>query len=101
MAIDPPPVRPTSPHGYELRTRIAALTGHIRPIAEGTLYPKIKRMEQAGLLHRTGPSRGTPPRTHPHRRGTHRPAGTATRTGRPRHQRREPLVRRPGLLAPP
>lgn len=31
-------------HGYELRTRLAALTGHIRPISDGTLYPAIKRL---------------------------------------------------------
>lgn len=39
-------------HGYELRKRVAALTGHVRPIADGTLYPAIKRMERAGLLRR-------------------------------------------------
>ncbi|SBT91265.1 transcriptional regulator, PadR family [Streptomyces sp. DI166] len=40
-------------HGYELRKRITALTGHVRPIAESTLYPAIKRLEKAGLLERT------------------------------------------------
>jgi DNA-binding PadR family transcriptional regulator len=39
-------------HGYELRRRIAALTGHVKPIAEGTLYPAIKRLEKAGWLRR-------------------------------------------------
>ncbi|MGW1055230.1 PadR family transcriptional regulator [Streptomyces sp. NPDC001118] len=39
-------------HGYELRTRIARLTGHVRAISHGTLYPAIKRMEKAGLLRR-------------------------------------------------
>ncbi|MDT9696810.1 PadR family transcriptional regulator [Streptomyces sp. P17] len=39
-------------HGYELRKRITALTGHVRPIAESTLYPAIKRLETAGLLER-------------------------------------------------
>ncbi|WP_327043955.1 PadR family transcriptional regulator [Microbispora sp. NBC_01189] len=39
-------------HGYDLRTRLAALTGHVRPIADGTLYPAIKRLERAGLLVR-------------------------------------------------
>ncbi|MEU7655448.1 PadR family transcriptional regulator [Micromonospora taraxaci] len=39
-------------HGYELRRRVAALTGHVRPIADGTLYPTIKRMERADLLRR-------------------------------------------------
>ncbi|MFI6335153.1 PadR family transcriptional regulator [Streptomyces sp. NPDC050535] len=39
-------------HGYELRKRITALTGHVKPVAEGTLYPAIKRLETAGLLAR-------------------------------------------------
>lgn len=39
-------------HGYELRKRITALTGHVRPVAESTLYPAIKRLEQGGLLAR-------------------------------------------------
>ncbi|MFF4800514.1 PadR family transcriptional regulator [Streptomyces sp. NPDC001351] len=40
-------------HGYELRKRITALTGHVKPVAESTLYPAIKRLEKAGLLART------------------------------------------------
>lgn len=39
-------------HGYELRSRVAALTGHVRPIADGTLYPAIKRLERPGWLRR-------------------------------------------------
>ncbi|MFI8522383.1 PadR family transcriptional regulator [Streptomyces sp. NPDC085481] len=39
-------------HGYELRKRITALTGHVRPVGESTLYPAIKRLEKAGLLVR-------------------------------------------------
>ncbi|MFG3437134.1 PadR family transcriptional regulator [Nonomuraea sp. NPDC047897] len=39
-------------HGYQLRRHIAALTGHVRPIADGTLYPLLKRLEAAGLLRR-------------------------------------------------
>jgi DNA-binding PadR family transcriptional regulator len=39
-------------HGYELRKRITALTGHVRPVAESTLYPAIKRLEKAELLAR-------------------------------------------------
>ena len=39
-------------HGYELRKRITALTGHVRPVAESTLYPAIKRLEKSGLLAR-------------------------------------------------
>lgn len=37
-------------HGYELRRRLAALTGHVRPIADGTLYPAIKRVVEGGLV---------------------------------------------------
>ncbi|KOG35657.1 MULTISPECIES: PadR family transcriptional regulator [Streptomyces] len=39
-------------HGYELRRHLVALTGHIRPISDGTLYPAIKRLEADGLLTR-------------------------------------------------
>ncbi|WP_424890972.1 PadR family transcriptional regulator [Streptomyces sp. XH2] len=50
-------------HGYELRKRIAALTGHVKPVAEGSLYPAIKRLESAGLLAReTRPGHGAAPR---------------------------------------
>ena len=50
-------------HGYELRRRVGALTGHVRPIADGTLYPAIKRLESAGLVtRRTQPGAGAAPR---------------------------------------
>lgn len=50
-------------HGYELRKRITALTGHVRPVAESTLYPAIKRLEKAGWLAReTQPGSGAAPR---------------------------------------
>ncbi|MGP9016988.1 PadR family transcriptional regulator [Streptomyces sp. BR1] len=50
-------------HGYELRKRITALTGHVRPVGESTLYPAIKRLEKAGLLAReTQPGVGAAPR---------------------------------------
>ncbi|WP_327583075.1 PadR family transcriptional regulator [Nonomuraea sp. NBC_00507] len=39
-------------HGYDLRKRVAALMGHVRPVADGTLYPAIKRMAAAGWLVR-------------------------------------------------
>ncbi|KUO07912.1 PadR family transcriptional regulator [Streptomyces sp. DSM 15324] len=39
-------------HGYELRKRLTALTGHVRPVAESTLYPAIKRLERPGFLAR-------------------------------------------------
>lgn len=50
-------------HGYDLKRRIAQLTGHVRPIADGTLYPAIKRLERAGLLtRRAEPGAGAAPR---------------------------------------
>jgi DNA-binding PadR family transcriptional regulator len=50
-------------HGYVLRRHIAALTGHVRPVAESTLYPAIKRLEKAGLLERAPePGAGAAPR---------------------------------------
>ncbi len=50
-------------HGYELKRRVAHLTGHVRPIADGTLYPAIKRLEQAGWLSRaTSPGTRAAPR---------------------------------------
>ncbi|RCH70756.1 PadR family transcriptional regulator [Streptomyces sp. SDr-06] len=50
-------------HGYELRKRITALTGHVRPVGESTLYPAIKRLEKAGLLVReTQPGAAAAPR---------------------------------------
>ncbi|MET9339525.1 PadR family transcriptional regulator [Nonomuraea sp. NPDC003804] len=39
-------------HGYELKSRLAALTGHLRPVSDGALYPAIARMESKGLLER-------------------------------------------------
>ncbi|MFC5827644.1 PadR family transcriptional regulator [Nonomuraea insulae] len=43
-------------HGYELRRRVAALSGHNRPVSDGSLYPAINRMAKAGLLEqRTEP----------------------------------------------
>ncbi|GHF32662.1 MULTISPECIES: PadR family transcriptional regulator [Streptomyces] len=39
-------------HGYELRRRIAQLSGHARPVSDGSLYPAINRLAKAGLLDR-------------------------------------------------
>lgn len=39
-------------HGYELRHRIAHLSGHARPVSDGSLYPAINRLVRAGLLDR-------------------------------------------------
>lgn len=50
-------------HGYELKRRVAHLTGHVRPIADGTLYPAIKRLERSGWLSRqTEPGARAAPR---------------------------------------
>ncbi|WP_025274601.1 PadR family transcriptional regulator [Haloglycomyces albus] len=50
-------------HGYDLKQRVAALAGHVRPIADGTLYPTIKRLEDNGLLtRRTAPGTVSAPR---------------------------------------
>ncbi|WP_327328131.1 PadR family transcriptional regulator [Streptomyces sp. NBC_01210] len=39
-------------HGYQLRRRIAHLSGHSRPVSDGSLYPAINRLVNAGLLDR-------------------------------------------------
>jgi DNA-binding PadR family transcriptional regulator len=39
-------------HGYELKERITALTGHVRPVSDGALYPAITRLVTAGKLGR-------------------------------------------------
>ncbi|MEU1284077.1 PadR family transcriptional regulator [Kitasatospora sp. NPDC005856] len=50
-------------HGYELKSRITGLTGHVRPVSDGALYPAISRLEKAGLLRRrTEPGSGAAPR---------------------------------------
>ncbi|MFJ7910948.1 PadR family transcriptional regulator [Kitasatospora sp. NPDC096204] len=50
-------------HGYELKSRITGLTGHVRPVSDGALYPAIARLEKAGLLlRRTEPGSGAVPR---------------------------------------
>jgi len=39
-------------HGYELKNELAALTGHLRPVSDGALYPAIARLAAKGLLER-------------------------------------------------
>jgi len=39
-------------HGYELRRRVAQLSGYARPVSDGSLYPAINRLVKAGLLDR-------------------------------------------------
>lgn len=50
-------------HGYELKSRISALTGHVKPVSDGALYPAIARLEKGGLLvRRTESGAGAAPR---------------------------------------
>jgi DNA-binding PadR family transcriptional regulator len=51
-------------HAYELRARISALMGHVRPISDGALYPALRRLQQAKLVEPRGQLRqGGPPAT--------------------------------------
>ncbi|MEU8542042.1 PadR family transcriptional regulator [Streptomyces sp. NPDC048717] len=46
-------------HGYELKSRIHALSGHVRPVSDGALYPALNRLAAAGLVdQRTEPGSG-------------------------------------------
>lgn len=46
-------------HGYELKARIQALNGHIRPVSDGALYPAITRLVKAGSVEQhTEPGSG-------------------------------------------
>ncbi|MEU1197074.1 PadR family transcriptional regulator [Streptomyces sp. NPDC005813] len=50
-------------HGYELKERIKALSGHVRPVSDGALYPAITRLVDAGKLdQRTAPGSSAAPR---------------------------------------
>ncbi|GGL85416.1 PadR family transcriptional regulator [Streptomyces fumigatiscleroticus] len=50
-------------HGYELKERIKALSGHVRPVSDGALYPAITRLVAAGKLdQRTEPGAAAAPR---------------------------------------
>ncbi|MFD4996390.1 PadR family transcriptional regulator [Streptomyces buecherae] len=50
-------------HGYELKARIRGLSGHLRPVSDGALYPAIARLVKAGLVEqRTEPGSGAAPR---------------------------------------
>ncbi|MFP3990801.1 PadR family transcriptional regulator [Streptomyces sp. E11-3] len=50
-------------HGYELKARIKGLSGHVRPVSDGALYPAINRLIKNGkLAERTEPGTGAAPR---------------------------------------
>ncbi|MFE1986474.1 PadR family transcriptional regulator [Streptomyces mirabilis] len=50
-------------HGYELKERIKALSGHVRPVSDGALYPAITRLVATGQLDQhTEPGSGAAPR---------------------------------------
>ncbi|WP_136313444.1 PadR family transcriptional regulator [Actinomyces procaprae] len=70
-------------HGYELRRRINELDGPGSHLSEGSLYPALARLEQAGLLVRTDEPGA---RGRPRRRLELTPAG---------HERLHELLRHP------
>lgn len=39
-------------HGYQLRRLVARLSGHTRPVSDGSLYPAISRLVKGELLER-------------------------------------------------
>jgi len=39
-------------HGYELRRKVAQLSGYTRPVSDGSLYPAIARLVRDGFLDR-------------------------------------------------
>lgn len=45
-------------NGYELKKRIAHLTGYYSKISDGSLYPAIKRLEKKGYLLKKTPASG-------------------------------------------
>ncbi|MGW0733305.1 PadR family transcriptional regulator [Streptomyces sp. NPDC002851] len=50
-------------HGYELKVRIQALSGHVRPVSDGALYPALTRLTKAGRLEQHAePGSGAAPR---------------------------------------
>ena len=50
-------------HAYELRARISGLSGHVRPVSDGALYPALNRLREAGYLNRQEErGRGATPR---------------------------------------
>ncbi|MGW3116410.1 PadR family transcriptional regulator [Streptomyces sp. NPDC001107] len=50
-------------HGYELKERIKALSGHVRPVSDGALYPALTRLVAAGKLDQhTEPGASAAPR---------------------------------------
>ena len=50
-------------HGYELKERIKALSGHVRPVSDGALYPALTRLVAAGkLVQHTEPGASAAPR---------------------------------------
>jgi DNA-binding PadR family transcriptional regulator len=50
-------------HGYELKERNKAHSGHVRPVSDGALYPAITRLAAAGKLEqRTEPGSSAAPR---------------------------------------
>lgn len=45
-------------HGYAIMTAIEEITGEVLRVEEGSLYPALHRMEEAGLVHATWIEKG-------------------------------------------
>jgi DNA-binding PadR family transcriptional regulator len=47
-------------HGYELRKRLASLLGAFRAFSYGSLYPTLRRLQEAGWIDEEAPLEQTP-----------------------------------------
>ena len=55
-------------HGYELRKRLSTLLGAFRAFSYGSLYPSLRRLQEAGWIDEEAPL-AEPPAPSPSRRG--------------------------------
>jgi DNA-binding PadR family transcriptional regulator len=56
-------------HGYELRKRLSSLLGAFRAFSYGSLYPTLRRLEQAGWIDEEAPLQAPPGLSGRSRRG--------------------------------
>src|SRR4026209_1552221 len=69
-------------HGYAIGAHITRISGSVLKLEEGSLYPALHRMTQAGWLSAEwGQSENRPPPPAP---GWRRPGGSAPKGGNPR-----------------
>ncbi len=50
-------------HGYELRKRLATTLGTFRAFSYGSLYPTLRRLQEAGWIAEAAPMDGSAPRS--------------------------------------